>query len=67
MSGHILPDGIEDGVQVWGVVCDEPFSGNLYCGHFRRLDEPNAGKFVYPFEARRSAEKALAEMVGRES
>jgi hypothetical protein len=61
-AAEVLPDGVEDGVPVWAVVCDREFPGHLYCGHVRRADEPHAGKFVYPFERRESAEAALAEM-----
>lgn len=62
MSAQILADGFEDGARVWGIVCDRPFPGNRYCGGVRRSDELHAGKFVYPFELRRSAVYALAEM-----
>ena len=61
-AAEILPDGMEDGVQTWGIVCDREFPGHLYCGHVRRPWELHAGKFVYPFESRRTAEGALAEM-----
>lgn len=62
MSAQVLPDGFEDGEQTWGIVCDQPFPGNLYCGQVRRPDQLHAGKFVYPFLFERSAKGALIEM-----